>query len=406
MLFRSLSRSYSIRLVFAAVCDKLFDITPDVKIVPQLATGYTWAKDGMSVVIKLRPNVKFHDGEVMDAEAVRYNIDRSLNMKGTFRRAEIGAIKALREAGVPIDFVGGASMGGIIGAGVATGWSQEELDYRIRKAFVDSSPVDDLAVPIIAMTRGRKVDRRLQEHFGELLIEDLWLPFYCVSSNITSGGYVTHMRGLLRQALRASIAIPGILPPVVAGGAVLVDGAVMRNFPVETMRAWHAGPIVGVDVSRVSGVDPATLENPKSWWMWLLTGAWRQGPPIVSIMIRSATLTTKSELMAAREASDILIIPNPDGVEIRDWKAYDKAVENGWKAAREALAKVEGPVPFMRRRKRAADRHAAVEAIRLAAPPQTAVRKAKALLRRVAGETPARPARGKRSRKTPAAQDH
>lgn len=91
----TLSRSYSIRLVFAAVCDKLFDITPDVKIVPQLATGYTWAKDGMSVVIKLRPNVKFHDGEVMDAEAVRYNIDRSLNMKGSFRRAEIGAIKSV-----------------------------------------------------------------------------------------------------------------------------------------------------------------------------------------------------------------------------------------------------------------------------------------------------------------------
>jgi ABC-type transport system substrate-binding protein len=53
----TLSRSYSIRLVFAAVCDKLFDITPDVKIVPQLATGYTWDKDGMSVVIKLRPGV-------------------------------------------------------------------------------------------------------------------------------------------------------------------------------------------------------------------------------------------------------------------------------------------------------------------------------------------------------------
>ncbi len=91
----TLSRSYSVRLVFAAVCDKLFDITSDVKIVPQLATGFTWAKDGLSVTIKLRPNVKFHDGEPLNAEAVRYNIDRSLNMKGSFRRVEISAVKSV-----------------------------------------------------------------------------------------------------------------------------------------------------------------------------------------------------------------------------------------------------------------------------------------------------------------------
>lgn len=359
------------------------------------------------------PNRWFHVRGADRADAARMarvltgtSVGVVLSGGGARAYAEIGAIMAVRDAGVPIDFVGGASMGGVVAAGVAIGWSQEEMDRRIRKAFVDSSPVDDLAVPIIALSKGRKVDRRLEEHFGDTLIDDLWLPYYCVSSNITSGGYVTHMRGSLRHALRASIAIPGILPPVVEGGAVLVDGAVMRNFPVELMRNWHNGPIVGVDVSRVSGVDPKVLENPKSWWMWLLTGAWRQGPPIVSIMIRSATLTTKAELMAAREATDILIIPNPDGVEIRDWKAYDKAVENGWKAAKEALAKVEGPVIFMRRKKQAEDRHAAVEAIRLdAAPPRTVVQRARALLRRTDAEKPAKPARGKRRGKTAAAQD-
>ncbi len=91
----ALSRSYSVRLTFAAVCDKLFDITPDIKIVPMLATGFTWAKDGLSVVIKLRPNVKFHDGEPFNAEAVRYNFDRNLNLKGSFRRAEINAVKSV-----------------------------------------------------------------------------------------------------------------------------------------------------------------------------------------------------------------------------------------------------------------------------------------------------------------------
>ena len=105
-------------------------------------------------------------------------------------------------------------MGGIVGAGLAMGWDQEEMDARIRKAFVESSPVDDLTFPRIAMTRGRKVDRRLEEHYGEACIEDLWRPFYCVSSNITAGGYVVHRTGSLRRALRASISLPGVLPPV------------------------------------------------------------------------------------------------------------------------------------------------------------------------------------------------
>src|SRR5438552_11566 len=88
----TISRAYVGRLVFAALCDKLFDVTPDLKIVPQLATGYEWATDHKSVVIKLRPGVEFHDGEPFNAEAVRFNIDRHINTPGSFRKSEIGEI--------------------------------------------------------------------------------------------------------------------------------------------------------------------------------------------------------------------------------------------------------------------------------------------------------------------------
>jgi peptide/nickel transport system substrate-binding protein len=77
----TISRAYVGRLVFAALCDKLFDVTPDLKIVPQLATGYEWASNGRSVVIKLRPGVKFHDGEPFNAEAVKFNIERHFNTR-------------------------------------------------------------------------------------------------------------------------------------------------------------------------------------------------------------------------------------------------------------------------------------------------------------------------------------
>ena len=124
--------------------------------------------------------------------------------------AHVGAIRALREAGVPIDFVGGASMGAIVAAGVAMGWDDDEIDRRIRKAFVETSPVDDIAFPLLAMTSGEKVRARLREHFGDAQISDLWLPFFCVSSNLTSGAYQLHRRGLAApRPARLDRAFPG-----------------------------------------------------------------------------------------------------------------------------------------------------------------------------------------------------
>jgi peptide/nickel transport system substrate-binding protein len=91
----TISRAYTGRLVFAGLCDKLFDVTPELKIVPQLATSFEWAGDQRSVVIKLRSGVKFHDGEPFNAEAVRFNIDRHINTAGSFRKTEIGQISGV-----------------------------------------------------------------------------------------------------------------------------------------------------------------------------------------------------------------------------------------------------------------------------------------------------------------------
>lgn len=264
--------------------------------------------------------------------------------------AHIGAVKALRQAGVPMDFLAGASMGSIIAATLGLGWDDDEIDWRMRKAFVESSPLDDIAFPLLAMTAGRKVDARLEEHFGDVQIEDMPNPYFCVSSNLTTGAYQVHRRGLLRQALRASISLPGVMPPVVLDGHVLVDGAVMKSFPADLMRATHLGTTVGVDVTRARGVDPRVLSANKSWVKWLTSGDWRRGPPIVSILMRSATITTAADLAESRRATDLLVIPKPDGVEIRDWKAYPQAVQTGFETMQEALAQLDGPVTTLRRR--------------------------------------------------------
>jgi NTE family protein len=264
--------------------------------------------------------------------------------------AHIGAIRALRERGVPIDFVGGVSMGAIIAAGVAMEWDDTELEDRIRKAFVDSSPLDDIALPILALTRGEKVSGRLAEHFGERQIADLWLPFFCLSSNLTTGAYHLHRRGLVRRALRATIALPGVMPPATEHNEVLVDGAVLKNFPADVMRAFQLGPIVGVDVTAGRSITADDVARPESAWRWIWSGQWRKGPPIISLLMRAATLSTGRDLAAAREATDVLVLPDTSTVEIRDWSAYAPAVAEGYRAMIEALDKLDRPVQLLRRR--------------------------------------------------------
>lgn len=90
-----LGRTYVGRIVFASICDKLFDITPTAAVIPQLATGYTTSDDGLTVTIDLQPNVRFHDGTVMDAEAVKYNLERSKNLPGSNRASELAQLESV-----------------------------------------------------------------------------------------------------------------------------------------------------------------------------------------------------------------------------------------------------------------------------------------------------------------------
>ncbi len=278
------------------------------------------------------------------------SVGLALSGGGARAYAHIGAIRALRERNIPIDFVGGSSMGAVVGAGLALGWDQEEMETRVRKAFVESSPLDDIAIPLIAMTQGIKVRERLAEHFDDIDISDMPLPFFCISSNLTTGVYQLHRRGELARALRASISLPGVLPPVTDGANVLVDGAVMKNFPADIMRSLQLGPIVGVDVTRGRSITAKDVFRPPSFWKWITSGEWRSGPPIVGLLMRAATVTSGRDLAASREATDVLITPKLEGIDIRNWRAYEPAVEAGYAAACAALDSLETPVQELRRR--------------------------------------------------------
>src|SRR5258707_5268474 len=127
--------------------------------------------------------------------------------------AHIGIIKALKEAGVPFDQLGGTSMGAIIAAGLAREWSLEEMRDRMRAVFVDDNPLSDFTYPMVALVRGKKVSARLREHFDEVCIEELPLPFFAVSSDLTNGRIHVHRDGQLWRAVPAHVVLPGRFSP-------------------------------------------------------------------------------------------------------------------------------------------------------------------------------------------------
>jgi NTE family protein len=253
--------------------------------------------------------------------------------------AHIGVLKALAEAGVPFDHLGGTSMGAIIAAGIAAEWSLEELTERVRTAFVDSNPLSDYTFPLIALVRGKKVSTLLRQNFGDMRIEELPKPFFCVSSDLTTGRIHDHRSGALWRALRASVALPGILPPVTHHGHLLVDGGVMNNLPVDVMRQHEAGPIIASDVTGELDLqvkDDRYGERP----IWqLLWQRMRGTPSIVSILMRSGTVGSEAQRRVVREQADYLFEPPLPDIGLRDWKSFDRAIAEGYEHAQQMIEK-------------------------------------------------------------------
>ncbi|MBS0275373.1 MAG: patatin-like phospholipase family protein [Proteobacteria bacterium] len=247
--------------------------------------------------------------------------------------AHIGVIKALMESKVPFDHLGGTSMGGIIAAGVALEWNLEELIARMRDVFVKSNPLSDYTIPLIALVRGKKVSNLLREHFGDVRIEEMPRPFFCVSSDLTSGRIHVHRAGPLWRALRASVALPGILPPVTHHGHLLVDGGVMNNLPVDVMAQHATGPIIASDVTGeldIRVTDERYGERP--WW-WLLWQRMRGTPSILSILMRSGTVGSEAQRRLVRDQVNYLFEPPLPDIGLRDWKKFDQAVAEGYEHA-------------------------------------------------------------------------
>ncbi|MEK6247157.1 MAG: patatin-like phospholipase family protein, partial [Planctomycetales bacterium] len=160
---------------------------------------------GSNVWMKLKCLRRHHQvrqGNATDFQrAARRISDRAVGLGlgggGARGLAHIGVLQALEEAGVPVDVIGGTSMGSAMAAAYARGWAPQKILEFASKTFTDSNPVTDLDFPMISLLAGRKLNRQLKSFFQKIDIADLWLPYFCISASLSDGEMVVHDQGLL-----------------------------------------------------------------------------------------------------------------------------------------------------------------------------------------------------------------
>jgi NTE family protein len=186
------------------------------------------------------------------------------------------------------------------------------------------------------------VARRLEEHFGGIRIEDLWRPLFCVSANLTAGVLAVHRDGPLTPALRASTAIPGLLPPVMIAGEAHVDGGSMNYLPVDVMNPM-CGSVIAVDVASGPVLTPLG-EGDRGPSVWQFLRQRRKIPPIVDLLVRAATIGAEALAKTTRDQADILFKPPLETVDLLDWRACDRAIDMGYRHAMEKLEHLDKSV--------------------------------------------------------------
>ncbi len=165
--------------------------------------------------------------------------------------AHIGVYRALTELGFPIDCVSGTSIGGVLAAVIADVMTADEIVVWAGAHFPD---VLDYTLPIVSLTSGRRIARSAHDTFGTRDVEDLWRSYFSMSTDLTTSRTHVHDAGSVALAIRATSAIPGVMPPVPLGDALLIDGGILNNLPLDVARQKSPqGKVVAVDVAPPRG---------------------------------------------------------------------------------------------------------------------------------------------------------
>ena len=259
--------------------------------------------------------------------------------------SQAGVFRALREAGIPIDRVGGTSIGSVMSAGIASDWNVDQVVSATHRSFGQNpTPLGDMSIPpMLSFYSGKRLYRLLDEYFAPpQAIEDLWINYFCVSCDISSNTQVVHTRGMLRPAICASVALPGVFPPVRIGDGLHVDGAFMNSLPVDVMGSMGVNKIIAIDLGNPRK-RRLEFEHTPTPFEYFYNKYFRRKkrkysvPSIPASILQSGLLASEAKDVQARRETDLLFNPPVHNFGILAWSSCGALVDIGYQHARDLL---------------------------------------------------------------------
>uniref|UniRef100_A0A8C9S5M2 lysophospholipase n=1 Tax=Scleropages formosus TaxID=113540 RepID=A0A8C9S5M2_SCLFO len=256
--------------------------------------------------------------------------------------SQVGVLRALTEAGIPADLVGGTSIGSLMGALYAEDRSSSRMRVRAREWSKEMTSVFkkvlDLTYPVTSMFSGAAFNSSIGGVFKDKQIEDLWIPYFTITTDITASAMRVHTDGSLWRYVRASMSLSGYLPPLCdpKDGHLLMDGGYINNLPADVARSMGAKVVIAVDVGNQGETDLTNYGDSLSGW-WLL---WRRLNPLaerVKVLNMDEIQTRLAYVCCVRQLESVknsdyceYIRPPIDRYGTLDFGKFDEIAEVGY----------------------------------------------------------------------------
>lgn len=273
---------------------------------------------------------------------------------GAFCASHVGIYKAFKESGIDFDLLVGTSGGAAMAAAFAQGIDPADIDNRIHRMFIEGRAMQRYTLPRYSLLDHKHFDSHLAAEYGNTLIEDIWKPYFAVSMDLADYNVEVHSSGPVWAAIRASAAIPALLPPFYTpDGRMLVDGSVISNVPIDVMHRIKSGPNVVVTFSEPKGdrfaIDYATLPA-RNELVWKSLNPWGRddlpdAPSAATVLIR-CLMANRNHFERHLEAGDWLLMPpTPPEMGALDWRRHSELVEAAYRYALAEIARRNAAVP-------------------------------------------------------------
>ncbi len=267
---------------------------------------------------------------------------------GALCTAQIGLYRAFLESGIRFDIMGGTSGGSAYTAAFALGRMPDEIEAATHEMFVKNRAMRRLTWPRYSLVDHKHFDAELRRHYGGYDIEDLWIPFFAVSTNLSQNNLHRHNAGDLWSAVRASASIPVVLPPYyTSDGEMLVDGCLIDNVPIKAMHEMKSGPnvVMSFEVPELKRFDVAYDALPSR--NALLAAAMNPfhrdalpaAPGLLTVLLRSL-MANRQDFTRHMTEEDLLVIPPvPADMGFLDWHRHGELVNLAYRWAKGELAR-------------------------------------------------------------------